>query len=243
MRIAWALGVVAVAAGCAIPVAEAHDMAGRLREFGAARSGSGVLLPVVRCSTPPSVSGFLPQFRRSGFPHGPRAAVSVSLGRRLAFYSNGWLTLLAPRGWKCSGAVGATGHLYVSVLPPNARSQVVYVSKRTPAVTAEIPSPDTGEVGGLACPFFPGAAPQPGWAHCPGIPTSERVVRLGPDAVAFSDPPYFRGTGNPSGGPYPANGVVVYRKAHAALATCTLPSVEHAECTAILNDFLARYPL
>jgi hypothetical protein len=120
---------------------------------------------------------------------------------------------------------------------------VISVSRSTPGVTAEIPSPDTGEVGGLACPFFPNATPQPAWAKCPSIPAGERVARIGTDAVAFEDPPHVHGTGDPSGGDYPANGVIIYGDSRAALATCTLPESEHSDCTAILNAFVDRHPL
>jgi hypothetical protein len=63
--------------------------------------------------------------------------------------------------------------------------------------------------------------------------------------VLFEDPPGIAGSGWPSGGADPANGVVglvgspenelVYR------STCTLPASEHAICTASQNDLISRY--
>jgi hypothetical protein len=223
--------------------AQASALADGRPDVSAAVGLGGLRVPVVRCSTPPTESGFPPQFRRSGFPRRGPAVVGARLASQLALYSNGWLTLLAPRGWKCRAVLAATGHVFLSVLPPGAPAQVVSVSRRTPAVTADLPSAGTGEFGGLACPFFPAAAPQPGWTHCPSIPTGELVTRLGSHVAAFEDPSRVAGTGDPSGGVYPANGVVVYRDTRAALATCTLTEAKHAECTAILNDFIGRYPL
>jgi len=237
----WAVvGVVVCAMVAAQPSASA---VGGPHVLVLSRTGGVVRIPVLRCSTPPNRTGFLPQFRLSGFPRRGPAVVNARLASQLALYSNGWLTLLAPRGWKCRGVLGATGHVFLSVLPAGARSKVVSGSTRTPEVTAELPSAGTSEVGGLACPFFPTAAPQPGWTRCPSIPAGEAVARLGPRVAAFEDSPGVAGTGDPSGGAYPANGVVVYRESRAALATCTLPEAKHAECTAILNDFIARYPL
>lgn len=54
----------------------------------------------------------------------------------------------------------------------------------------------------------------------------------------------MRGTGVPSGGQYPANGVMTYypRAANGSwVETCILPPGQKAECTASLNAFLARY--
>jgi hypothetical protein len=65
-------------------------------------------------------------------PKIPRRLVVPS--PRLAFYSNGWITVLAPRGWHCSGGVGSDGNQSFEVLPP-------YVSQVTPqaaAVTAYV---------------------------------------------------------------------------------------------------------
>jgi hypothetical protein len=70
----------------------------------------------------------------------------------------------------------------------------------------------------------------------------------GPNIVEFEDPPGVVGNFSASGGPYPANGVVVWYPSttsgnypYEADAECTLPASEHASCTAILNDFLDRY--
>ena len=74
-------------------------------------------------------------------------------------------------------------------------------------------------------------------------------MRLGARrAVAFEDRPCVVGTGSPSGGPYPANGVVIYNSngtkyPNAGEETCTLPEAQHSTCADVLDDFLGRYPL
>ncbi len=48
----------------------------------------------------------------------------------------------------------------------------------------------------------------------------------------------------PSGGPYPANGVMTYYSGNENggwLDTCTLPNSEHALCTVALNAFVSFY--
>jgi hypothetical protein len=106
-----------------------------------------------------------------------------------------------------------------------------------------------------ACYLFAGVRPLVPGVQCPQRPTGESVVRLSKTAVAFEDPPRVKGTGNPSGGPLPANGVVVYKARPGRSAagtpdttgflfeeTCVLPASEHTLCTALLNDSLTRAP-
>ncbi len=62
--------------------------------------------------------------------------------------------------------------------------------------------------------------------------------------VDFEDPAGAKGTGEPSGGRDPANGVMTYSPAEGPgfyLDTCTLPQDEHATCTAVLNYFITLY--
>lgn len=98
-----------------------------------------------------------------------------------------------------------------------------------------------------ACPLFPAAAAAAAADHfpCRAMPSAERVVRLGSTVVGFEDPAGVSGAGVPSGGPYPANGVLTYVDANGQhpsyLATCTLPDSEHSLCTASLNLFVSDY--
>ena len=201
-------------------------------------------LPVVRCATTYGVS----QSNAPRVPSRLSADITAPLVQRLAFYSNGWISLLAPRGWHCSGAVGADGTLSLDVLP----AYVSGVTSTAAAVTALIPSACIGCIGEMACPFFPEASRMSPYAQCGHIPTRERVYRLSAHAITFDDPPGVTGTGHPSGGPYPASGVVMFNGVttasrsvypRAAQETCTLPEAQHALCTAAMNDYLRRYRL
>jgi len=73
---------------------------------------------------------------------------------------------------------------------------------------------------------------------------AESVEQLGGGVVGFEDPPGVAGDGNPSGGPYPANGVMTYYSGDqngSWMETCTLPSAEKALCTAVLDNFVSAY--
>ena len=195
-------------------------------------------IPVVKC---PTLYGLgRDQYMIPSLPRSLSASVTPDEARRVSFYSDGWLTVLAPHGWHCTGVVGATGALDLVVVPSGVSSSRGLPDRRAAAVTARIPSPETGEVGGDVCSLFPDATPVPD-SPCPAAATRERVVRLTATTVAYEDPPHVVGNGDPSGGPDPANGVAVYAHSRAAEATCTLPQPEHATCTLILNDFLVRH--
>ena len=58
-----------------------------------------------------------------------------------------------------------------------------------------------------ACTFFPNH-PAP---VCHKAPARERVTRLSPHSVRFEDPPGVKGDGDPSGGQFPADGVLTAR--------------------------------
>ena len=62
--------------------------------------------------------------------------------------------------------------------------------------------------------------------------------------MAFTDPPGIKGTGQPSGGQYPANGVMTYHPSAqdgSWQETCTLPASEKDVCTVVLNTFVSWY--
>jgi len=81
---------------------------------------------------------------------------------------------------------------------------------------------------------------------CTAPPAGETDTNLTSTVVAFLDPPGVNGTGSPSGGVNPANGVMTFalvngEQADSDLMTCELPDAEHQLCTASLNDFIQRY--
>ena len=101
-----------------------------------------------------------------------------------------------------------------------------------------------------ACPLFATAATDYESNYqqtCPPRPSSESVVALNADVVSFTDPAGVSGDGNPSGGAYPANGVMTYYPYDSGnddgsyLDTCTLPAAEQSICTVVLNRFVDWY--
>jgi len=188
---------------------------------------------------------------------------SGALASQLAYYSNDTRSLdpvLAPRGWECRVGIGADGSTEVAVYPPGtaAPSQGV-VTANAEAVLASSTSACQGCTYTAVCMFVPAAGQQLGFAGtgigCPTRPPGEQVdwIRGSPndsgpivdDEIGFLDPPGLKGTGFPSGGNNPANGVVLYRFTSgtggtSAIETCTLPTSDHSLCTAVLNDFAGR---
>jgi hypothetical protein len=67
------------------------------------------------------------------------------------------------------------------------------------------------------------------------------VVQLSAGVVAFTDPPGVSGDANPSGGRYPASGVMTYHPGNpdgSWTETCTLPPADKSLCTVVLDYFL-----
>jgi Domain of unknown function (DUF4850) len=199
-------------------------------------------VPLVVCRTRFAVSSAP---KRVAFPSLTRLRIATGLARSLAAYTDrqGYMTVVAPRHWKCSANYGADGSGGVSVYPRKS----IAASKGEAVVGSET-SACVGCALAQACVFFPAAARayrSTFGSACPRRrPSREAVTRLSSTVVAFEDPPYVKGDGAPSGGRFPANGVMTYvpRSMEGSyLETCTLPETVHSTCTAILNDFVARY--
>lgn len=210
-------------------------------------------LPIVVCPTsfgiapPPPVS----------LPATMVVKVPTPTAAHLAVYSDnqGIMKLLAPRGWVCTARYGADGSGGVAVSP----SGESIPSSWGAGWTLPASSPDTAIIGietsacagctlGQACPLFSAAATafqnQFG-RSCPKIrPASEDVDQITSGVAGFADPPGVAGDGIPSGGQYPANGVMTYyphNDSGSYLDTCTLPSSQRQLCTAVLDTFIAWY--
>jgi hypothetical protein len=204
-----------------------------------AASGRSALVPLVVCPTSFGVS----PGKRPAFPTLTTLAVATPLSGSLAAYTDtqGSMTVIAPRGWRCSATYGADGSGGVRVFPRgHASAGETIVGGETSACY--------GCTTGQACALFAAAARAyrssfPG--ACPvRRPARETIARLSSTVVAFEDPPHIRGEGVGSGGALPANGVITYLPGNASgswLETCTLPAALHSTCTVILDDFLARY--
>ena len=157
-------------------------------------------------------------------------AAAPELTSRLAVYTAEYATVLAPRGWKCEGTVGVDGSEGIRVSDSSMPGQAVTVSF--------IPACQ-GCIAALVCPFFPSVLKSWPEMDCQKPPAKELVMHPNATTAFFEDPPGIKGTGDPSGGPYPANGVVIFNGS-AYQATCTLPESDHALCTVVLNDFLHK---
>jgi hypothetical protein len=177
-------------------------------------------------------------------------AGSTSVAARVAFYSNGFVTLLGPRGWSCHGVEAADGGRSLSVFPPGGRDPLLVDHPGGTGVTALLDYTGHGPGALLVCSLFPdtaAAALARGISACSAPPPREEVDRPTPDVVVFRDPAGVRGTGLPSGGSNAASGVVSFPQlapepasVPIAKATCSLPAASSGLCSAIIGDFVTR---
>ena len=164
------------------------------------------------------------------------ASVNTKLGHAavsgLEFYANNALLVLAPRDWNCSAAIGADG------------SDSMNIKHEDEAVTVQAVPYTSGVGASEACSLFSDARPPAPCDQHP--PRGERDIRLNATTVAFEDPVGVRGTGDPSGGPLPANGVMLFNPspAHGYFyqETCVLPAARHQECSVALNEAIHETP-
>lgn len=218
----------------------------------AAPSTVTAMLPVVSCPTTlgvaaPPTSVALPSTRSVAVPAAHAAGLAVYAD------TQGVMALVGPRGWKCAAAYGADGSGGLVIYPPGApkpqsansvwklgqtTAMGIYGTESSACYTCTL---------GQACPLFAAAAStfRSYLGHgCATRPAAEAVTAIGSGIVGFEDPPGVHGDGMPSGGQYPANGVMTYHPNApdgSWLETCTLPDSDKAECTAILNTFIAWY--
>jgi hypothetical protein len=203
----------------------------------AAAGAAATAIPVVRCAT---------GFGVVGPPRHVPSSVEVSASgptHGLVAYTNTELFLVGPRGLRCSGLVAADGGSEVVAWAPGATKPSLH--SHGIGLTLNIDPACAGCRADDACPFFTALASMLGFPCSLGVPPKELVSRPRADLALFEDPPAVAGSGWPSGGSYPANGVVGTRgKGTGALvyrSTCTLPAADHTICTESLNDVIARY--
>jgi hypothetical protein len=211
-----------------------------------ARSASPfVALPVVPCASDFGVS---PPPEAPSSPNRLTVLLAPTVASRLSFYSDGFQTILAPRGWACHGLVAADGGKHLSAFPAGSGDPLSgnQSSSTGTGVTVLVPSPGTGQVASVACALFPQA--QTAGGSCSATkPAAETVDRPTDQVALFHDPPHVAGSGTPSGGSAPADGAVIYVPTQGpggAALTCTLASRGSTLCPSVINDFLARfYPM
>jgi hypothetical protein len=233
--------------GVAVGIAVAGlGITGLAGAAGAARAA--VVVPVVSCPAALGAQG-------PGAPSVPGGITATlpSGGDQLRFYSDGFVTLLAPIGWSCAGVEAADGGLSLSVFPAG---QADPLSAKQPlptsavGVTALLDYTGHGPGAQLVCGLFPGtraarlAAVTGG---CASRPSREQVKGPRAGVVRFVDPPGVKGSGEPSGGRARAVGAARYSRrrpepasVNVAKVTCTLGGTLTGRCPAIVDDFLAR---
>ena len=206
-------------------------------------------LPVVACST--TYGGPTPN--NAQLPPSLAESVPADLAGQLAVYTDeqGLMDLLGPRGWACSANFGADGSGGVQVYPAGETlsSGALSQGSTEQAIVGSQTSACFGCRVDQACPLFASAATDEQNNYgtpCPTTrPPTETVETISSGVVGFSDPPDVAGDGNPSGGAYPADGVMTYQSGKDSngswLDTCTLPDNEQQLCTAVLNDFVTSY--
>jgi hypothetical protein len=209
-----------------------------------------VQLPLDICTTSVGVSSDTP----ANLPATVQVDIAKGFSTQLAFYSDneGVIEVLAPSGWTCTAVIGADGSSSVTVSP--AGQSDVSSGALTPGSTAEeINASQTSACVGcresLACPLFVNAAND--YLHafqkaCPSRrPTSELVTKINGHVVEIEDPPGVNGDADPSGGAYPAVGVMTYfgdgNSDGSWTETCVLPPTDTSLCKAIIGNFSSRY--
>ena len=185
-----------------------------------------------------------------------RATVPSNLVNQLAAYTDqeGEMKVIAPTGWKCSSLLAEDGGSNLAVYPqgqtdPTANGASHYTGE---AVVGTQSGACAGCMSFQATPLFAQAASECASnfagspSSCPAPFAGETVQSIGDGIAEFFDPPGVAGSGNPSGGPFPANGVATWHPSSTSvspsyLETCTLPQSQHALCTAVLDSFVLTY--
>lgn len=213
-----------------------------------------VTLPLIVCPTTIALAS----------PPAPKpqpSVVSVSASgpavAELAVYTDnqGRMRVLGPKGWACSAQYGADGSGGVVVYPagesvpsnwgagwrlPAGSSVQAIIGSETSACMG-CGEAQACELFGIAAKSFKTDFGRP----CPGVrPTAGSTAQVSAGIMAFADPPGVVGDGNPSGGQYPANGVMTYYSGNqdgSWQETCTLAGASKPLCTTTLNSFLAAY--
>jgi hypothetical protein len=205
-------------------------------------------LPIVVCPTTYGVS----PTSTVVIPPTISESVPGALAKQLAVYTtqDGSMKVLGPAGWTCTALVAADGNRRVGVYPPSQgdpNSQPFQASSAQAVLGSQTGGCEGCAVRQASSLFATAAsdcAAQFQGSVCNTKPSAESVEQIDDGVVGFLDPPGVAGSGNPSGGPYPANGVMTYHTSsftRSYVDTCTLPSSDHALCTAILNNFVQSY--
>lgn len=167
------------------------------------------------------------------------------------------MKLLGPAQWDCSAQYSFDGSGGIVIYPPGENPSQASgggpggnMTPNSPveAISGSATGGCVGCAPSQACGLFMSAAVAQ-QANTSGPcqtnrPLLELVSPIASGIVAFQDPPGVTGDGSPSGGEYPANGVMTYhpnRMPGSWTETCTLPESDKALCTTVLNIFIKWY--
>jgi len=196
-------------------------------------------LSVVPCATRFGVTEAQPSL-----PAKLPVALTKANAARLTFYSNGFMTLLGPRGWSCQALVATDGSEAIEVYRAGSAQAASLPSPDTPAESVYARDDYTGHGPGalLVCAYFP-SSPAASFFHggppaCPSVPAGTTITHLTDDTVLFRLPDTRTGIViYPQITPEPAAG------SNVTLASCRIRGSGAALCDPILQDYTARaYP-
>jgi ABC-type lipoprotein export system ATPase subunit len=206
-------------------------------------------VPVVAC---PTTWGITPGPAPKTLPSSITLSLPPSLVGEVTDYSDQMkiMQVIGPKDWQCAASYGADGGGGLQVYSPNEEAPSGSAFSNQSAEAVEGHETSVGLLNRLeqACPLFPSAAvalESEYQLSCSETkPAEEQSTQLSSTVVEFEDPPGVVGDGDPSGGPYPANGVMIYIPGSdngSWTETCTLPASEHSLCTLSLNQFVSSY--
>jgi hypothetical protein len=161
------------------------------------------------------------------------------------FYSDneGHEVVLGRPGWSCSAGIGADSTEELSAWPPGDRTAGTSVGHQDPCWGCMID---------LICPYLPAATAQLSAGAVTSMCNSKRAagedvqVRHSGQVALIHDPVGVDGPLVPTKHDNAADAALSYTPddgtygATAAVSECSLPAAQQADCTAVLDDFLAR---
>ncbi len=166
-------------------------------------------------------------------------ALSKRVAARLAFYSNGRITFLAPKGWSCDGLVAADGSEQLQAYPPGKAPKPGGKVGESVLVVSDYTGHGPGAQ--LVCPYFPDSAATdffgPEGPACPALPERRIVQHETDDIATFTDP-----VGTVGEVVYPQVPDDASIGVPVTYAECTIRGARTTLCTPILDDVLARRP-
>jgi hypothetical protein len=238
--------VVASFAAATNPASPAYATADASKPPPNSPTATPVAIPVVPC---PVTSG-TNQTPVVGVPQRLAATLPGSISSRLNFYSNGEMSVLAPKGWACTSLFATDGgHNLVAYPPGQANPSNGSAPPDAQGVVGILDYTGHGPGVEEICGLFPNAPVVQHYetevGNCHQSP-SETISRVTPDVATFRDPPNVKGSGDFVGDANPISGVAIFPQndpgnvGDITKETCGLASRDSAVCAWIIGDFMVR---